>query len=59
MHFRYTNEELEEAQKDKNKMLDFIRAIIVERKSDCTNVYSPLSETLQQAEKLIQSMIIK
>ena len=62
MHFRWTNKELELIRKTgteegEKAMCEFIRAIINERKSDCTNVYSPLYKTLQHAERYVTDWI--
>lgn len=57
MHFRHLIKDLYKAQENKNDMLEFIRSVLVERQGDCTNVYSPLYETLAQAQTFIKKLI--
>lgn len=52
MHFRWTIEELTE-QSD----LEILRALVVERKSDLTNVYSPLAKKLGTLYAKLESRI--
>lgn len=59
MRFRWTMEELKATEGSREKMLDFIRAIVVERQSTTTNVYSPLSKTLKRAENFLLDEIAK
>ena len=52
MHFRWTMGELKEFS---NKRL--VKAIITERKSSCTNYYSPLYRRLTELEKWVEKNI--
>ena len=52
MRFRWTIKELKEVT---NKKL--IQTLIVERKSDCTNIYAPLYKRLQQLENWVDKNI--
>ena len=51
-HFRWTIAELKEVT---NKKL--IQALIVERKTSCTNYYSPLYHKLTELEKWVEKNI--
>jgi hypothetical protein len=48
--FRYTIKELEE-----KTDYEMLRAIVVERQSTTTNMYSPLSKRLQQLHNKLQN----
>lgn len=58
MKFRYTVEELEKTESTNylsdNKLL---LAIINERQSSCTNIYSPLYKRLQQLKRKLEAEI--
>ncbi len=49
MKFRYTMEELQ-----KKSDYEMLRCIILDRQSDCTNIYSPLYKRLQQLYQKLQ-----
>ena len=50
MRFRWKIKELKEA-----TVFELIRALITERRSTLTNVYSPLSEKLQRLQKWLDN----
>ena len=52
MRFRWNKKEL-----DKVSDLEFLRVLCVERKSDCTNVYSPLYKKINEIEKRLETQI--
>lgn len=43
MRFRYTNKELRDTTD-----YEMLRCLVVERQSDCSNIYSPLYKRLQK-----------
>lgn len=54
MRFRWTVKELNEISD-----VQFLRALCVERQSDCTNIYSPLYKKLSEIISRIDSKDIK
>ena len=54
MRFRWTIKELNELTDD-----EFVRGLIVERQSDCTNVYSPLHQRLAKLYDIVNKKIDK
>ena len=52
MRFRWTIKELEE-----KSDLEILRGVLSERRSDCTNVYSPLSKKLGELYSKIDRLI--
>ena len=54
MRFRFKMKELKEMSDD-----EMLRALVVERQSDCTNVYSPLCKRLASLYSTLDQQISK